>query len=235
MRACVANHKISEILRTNFFFPNFAVLLSPNMFRKRPFPDTGMAICLFLAMTVVLLIAAPYRIGFKEQIGIFYWADDRLSWYLSNPAVAASIIGDWLTQFYYSNTAGVLITVLLLALLWMEIIRLSRLVRGDNNGVTVTVLPVLVADFAFCAATVRITTRVAVRTIVVAFSSFMFRSSSASISETFSGERRSLLSKFTLKRLARWGKVFFCGKEKLSGRFSDVAFAAFLNLEPIGK
>ena len=145
MRACVANHKISEILRTNFFFPNFAVLLSPNMFRKRPFPDTGMAICLFLAMTVVLLIAAPYRIGFKEQIGIFYWADDRLSWYLSNPAVAASIIGDWLTQFYYSNTAGVLITVLLLALLWMEIIRLSRLVRGDNHGVTVTVLPVLVA------------------------------------------------------------------------------------------
>ncbi len=115
------------------------------MFRKRPFPDTGIAICLFIAMAAVILFAAPYRIGFKEQIGIFYWADDRLSWYLSNPAVAASIAGDWLTQFYYNNTMGVLITVLLLDLLWLGIIRLSRLVRGDNHSVTVSILPVLVA------------------------------------------------------------------------------------------
>lgn len=115
------------------------------MYRKSPFVDAGIAICLFMTMAVVIFISAPYRIGFKEQIGIFYWSDFRLLWYLSNPAVISSIAGDWLTQFLYNNTCGIIISILLLALLWLGIIRLSRLTRGNKPGLTVSLLPVLMS------------------------------------------------------------------------------------------
>jgi hypothetical protein len=114
------------------------------MLRKRPFPDAGIALFLFAVMSFTVFFMAPYRIGFKEQIGIFYWSHDRLLWYLSNPAVLSSIAGDWLTQFFYFNTCGVIITLLLLTLLWLGMLRLSRLVRGKSPAYTLSLLPVMI-------------------------------------------------------------------------------------------
>ena len=115
------------------------------MFNKRQYPDLLTGLGLFAAMAVVVTMVAPYRIGFKEQIGIFYWSTDRIAWYLSNPAVLASIIGDWLTQFYYYNTTGIIVTLCLLAVLWIGMAFLTRLAGADKPAYTVSVLPVIMA------------------------------------------------------------------------------------------
>ena len=64
---------------------------------------------------VMLFADAPYRLDFKEQISIFLLDADRISWYLSNPAVVSSIAGDWLTQFYTSRFMGPTLSMILFA------------------------------------------------------------------------------------------------------------------------
>ena len=63
---------------------------------------------------LLLAVRAPYRLEFKEQIGIFMLGADRMEWYLSNPAVVSSIAGDWLTQFYSNGMMGAVLSGLLL-------------------------------------------------------------------------------------------------------------------------
>lgn len=86
---------------------------------------------IFLAILGYLMHWAPYRLEFKEQIGIFLLGADRIGWYLSNPAVVASVAGDWLTQFYINGRMGALLSVLLLAAGWLG---LSRFIRLSENG-----------------------------------------------------------------------------------------------------
>jgi len=68
---------------------------------------------LLLALLLLLAVRAPYRLEFKEQIGIFMLGADRMEWYLSNPAVISSIAGDWLTQFYSNGRVGAVLSFLL--------------------------------------------------------------------------------------------------------------------------
>lgn len=99
----------------------------------------------FLAILGYLMHWAPYRMEFKEQIGIFLLGADRIGWYLSNPAVVASIAGDWLTQFYINGRMGALLSVLLLAAGWLGLFRFVRLSENDTrmSGLILTV-PMLV-------------------------------------------------------------------------------------------
>lgn len=108
-------------------------------------PDSYIGLLLFAAMVAAISLFAPYRIGFKEQLGIFYLSPERLSWYLSNPGLPAAIGGDWLTQFYYNNVLGILITSILLLSLWVGIRRLFRLAGAENPSYIVALLPVTAA------------------------------------------------------------------------------------------
>lgn len=107
--------------------------------------DFCAAVFMFAVMTVLISVFAPFRIGFKEQIGIFFLSPERISWYLSNPAVLATVSGDWLTQFYYHNATGVVITVVLLFILWVGIKRLLKLAGLSNQSYAVALLPVVTA------------------------------------------------------------------------------------------
>ena len=71
---------------------------------------------LLATVWVTFICRAPYRLEFKEQISIFLFDADRISWYLSNPAVVASVAGDWLTQFYVNGKVGAVLSALLLVL-----------------------------------------------------------------------------------------------------------------------
>lgn len=115
------------------------------MEKRVKIPDFCAAMSLFAVMVILMSVYAPYRIGFKEQISIFFWNPDRLSWYLSNPAVLAAILGDWLTQFYYHNWAGIVITVILLLNLWVGVKRLFALAGIEDPYYLVTLVPVVIA------------------------------------------------------------------------------------------
>ena len=93
-------------------------------------PDFPLSLVLLAAMTVLMAVLAPYRLAFKEQTGIFAWTPERISWYISNPAVISQILGDWLTQFYMNSVAAVVISVLLLKMVWSATVRLTRLACG---------------------------------------------------------------------------------------------------------
>lgn len=82
---------------------------------------------LLATVWVTFICRAPYRLEFKEQISIFLFDADRISWYLSNPAVVASIAGDWLTQFYVNGKVGAVLSALLLALTVLGLERFLKL------------------------------------------------------------------------------------------------------------
>ena len=71
-----------------------------DMVRKSRVEDICIAVGVLVISWVMLFSKAPYRLDFKEQISIFLLGADRVNWYLSNPAVVSSVVGDWLTQFY---------------------------------------------------------------------------------------------------------------------------------------
>ena len=85
------------------------------MVRKNRVEDLIFAAAVLVFAWIILFADAPYRLDFKEQISIFLLDADRKSWYLSNPAVASSIVGDWLTQFYTSRFLAATLSVLLFA------------------------------------------------------------------------------------------------------------------------
>lgn len=107
-------------------------------------PDFPLSLVLLAAMTVLMAVLAPYRLAFKEQTGIFAWTPERISWYISNPAVISQILGDWLTQFYMNSVAAVVISVLLLKMVWSATVRLTRLACGRPRYI-LSMLPVVVA------------------------------------------------------------------------------------------
>ena len=85
------------------------------MGRKNKVEDFIFAAAVLVFAWIVFFTDAPYRLDFKEQISIFLLDADRLCWYLSNPAVVSSIVGDWLTQFYTSRMMAATLSVILLA------------------------------------------------------------------------------------------------------------------------
>ena len=59
----------------------------------------------------------PYHFFYKEQNQLFLWSYDYLSTYFDQPGWLASIVGDFLTQFFYYLYAGATILTLILLLL----------------------------------------------------------------------------------------------------------------------
>ena len=77
--------------------------------------DITFVAAMFVMALLYLVLRAPFRLDFKEQISIFLFDADRISWYLSNPAVVSSVIGDWLTQFYTNRVMAPTLSVILFA------------------------------------------------------------------------------------------------------------------------
>lgn len=97
---------------------------------------------------VMLFYKASYRLQFKEQISIFLLGADRIEWYLSNPGVVASVLGDWLTQFYLNRLAGTTLSVLLLAAIMTGVARFFRLAEPQKPVCLImSVVPVLLEGY----------------------------------------------------------------------------------------
>lgn len=103
------------------------------MDRKYKFVDGLFAVTLLITSFLVLSRQAVYRLEFKEQIGIFLFGADRISWYLSNPAVVSCIVGDWLTQFFISGRNGAMICFLLLTATFLGLARIFRRSNPDRT------------------------------------------------------------------------------------------------------
>lgn len=115
------------------------------MHKLAKYLDLTVSLLLIVAMGVLMSLLSPYMMGFKEQISIFLWDADRISWYFSNPAVLAAVTGDWITQFYYDNGAAIAITVALLIILWLGMIRLLRMAGAHKECRITAMLPVIIA------------------------------------------------------------------------------------------
>lgn len=103
---------------------------------------------LLATVLVTFLCRTTFRLEFKEQISIFLFGADRISWYLSNPAVIASIAGDWLTQFYINGTVGAVLSTLLLVLTVLGLARFFRQAVQDRPACLILlVLPVLLEGY----------------------------------------------------------------------------------------
>jgi len=123
----------------------FAYRFTEYKMKKTKDLDFYLAVMLFVALAVFLSVFAPYRLAFKEQVGIFLWSPERIAWYFSNPAIISAIVGDWLTQFYIKNSTAVIVTLFLLVLSWVGLVRLLFL-NGAKNGVfSLAMLPVVIS------------------------------------------------------------------------------------------
>lgn len=94
--------------------------------------DITFVAAMFVMALLYLVLRAPFRLDFKEQISIFLLGADRLDWYLSNPGVLAAIAGDWLTQFFIHPKTGAVLYVLLLLVTMWGLVRLFRLSAPDR-------------------------------------------------------------------------------------------------------
>ena len=65
--------------------------------------------------------AAPYHIGFKEQMQMFVFSSSYIMSYFSKPAVLACLGGDFMTQFFFFKTGGAAVVTLSLATVWLLI------------------------------------------------------------------------------------------------------------------
>ena len=102
----------------------------------------------FIVLAFLLMTLAGYRLGFKEQVGIFFTGSGCLARYLSAPAIASSFLGDLLTRFYILNPVAVAITVLLLIALWASLRTwLKRVAHAPMAWLWA--LPVVVLSAAF--------------------------------------------------------------------------------------
>ena len=101
------------------------------MAEKSKAEDFIFAAGVLIVSWVMLFADAPFRLDFKEQISIFLFDADRISWYLSNPAVVSSVIGDWLTQFYTNRVMAPTLSVILFAAI---IIGLKDFFRKAETG-----------------------------------------------------------------------------------------------------
>ena len=118
------------------------------MMRRYRFLDAVYAVLVLLTIFGILVHQAPYRLEFKEQISIFLLGADRIGWYLSNPAVISSVLGDWLTQFYISGWNGALLSMLLLLLITAGLYRFYRLANPGHYAVLVLlVIPAVLESY----------------------------------------------------------------------------------------
>lgn len=110
--------------------------------RKSKIADAALVLSCFAALAYAFVELAPYRLGFKEQAGIFFLSPERWSWYVSNPAVLSSLAGDWLTQFLYSENLGIACLIILLMLLWDGLRRLFKGLGAECSPAVWALLPV---------------------------------------------------------------------------------------------
>jgi hypothetical protein len=116
--------------------------------RRYRFMNALFAGLILLLIWSVLVGQALYRLDFKEQISIFLLGADRISWYLSNPGVIASILGDWLTQFYIKGWTGAILSILLLAVTTAGLGRFFHMSAPGHPAVwVVLMLPVLMEGY----------------------------------------------------------------------------------------
>ncbi len=118
------------------------------MGRKTRTEDLCILAGVFIFMWALLYSKAPFRLDLKEQLSIFLLGADRVEWYLSNPAIAASIIGDWLTQFYSSRILSSLISISLILSVVAGLARLFRISEPQRPVcLPLLVLPALLECF----------------------------------------------------------------------------------------
>lgn len=118
------------------------------MKRKTKFPEIWFAVTLLLLAFIILFRKAEFRLEFKEQISIFLLGADRISWYLSNPALLVSIVGDWLTQFYANGRYGALFSALLMTLALLGLVRFFKLSEPEKPACwMLLVLPVMLEGY----------------------------------------------------------------------------------------
>ena len=114
------------------------------MGRKTRVEDLCFAVGVLVISWVLLFTEAPFRLDFKEQISIFLLGADRIDWYLSNPAVVSSILGDWLTQFYAVRLLTPTLSVLLFAAVYTGLVRFFRLSEPERpDSLVLMTVPVL--------------------------------------------------------------------------------------------
>lgn len=119
------------------------------MSRKSRSLDFLFAMMLLLAILLLLAVRAPYRLEFKEQVGIFMLGADRVEWYLSNPAVISSIAGDWLTQFYSNGRMGAVLSVLLLVAILAGLAEFFRMAEPRRPLCLVLLLLPVLLEYYF--------------------------------------------------------------------------------------
>lgn len=94
-----------------------------------------------------LILFAPYRLGFKEQIGIFLLSPERIGWYMAHPAVIASMLGDFLTQFCMNNAVAIAINVLLLMTAGLGLVKFVSLLRVERPLYLLILLPIILEGY----------------------------------------------------------------------------------------
>ena len=114
------------------------------MGRKTRVEDFCFAVGVLVISWVLLFTKAPFRLDFKEQISIFLLGADRIDWYLSNPAVVSSIVGDLLTQFYAVRFLAPTLSVLLFAAAYAGLVRFFRLSEPEREDSLILItVPIL--------------------------------------------------------------------------------------------
>ena len=97
------------------------------MYRKSRLADVIFTVVLLAAIIISLSVYAPFRIGFKEQVTLFSWDWGLLSSCFADPALLATILGEWLTTFFIHNAQGIVISALLLCAVAWSLMSLDRL------------------------------------------------------------------------------------------------------------
>lgn len=124
-----------------FFSLSLRTAKKRDMNRKEKLSEILWPLATVVAISIIVCLSAIYRLGFKEQTGIFLWTPERIDWYLSNPAVLSVIAGDWITQFFSSGfLATFAVTVLMIALFFGLVGVENRL--GRAGGYFLPVIPV---------------------------------------------------------------------------------------------
>ncbi|MBR5159579.1 MAG: hypothetical protein IKW84_08370 [Bacteroidaceae bacterium] len=114
------------------------------MMRRYRIADVALAGFTLVGLWIIFSVQAPYRLEFKEQISIFLFGADRISWYLSNPGIISSVTGDWLTQFYINGRIAAALSCLLLLLITAGLVRFHRL-AGSKHKLVLMFLMIPVA------------------------------------------------------------------------------------------
>ena len=112
------------------------------------FLDLFLTALLLMTIGAMFFVWSPYRLEFKEQIGIFFLGAGRMAWYLSNPALLASIAGDWLTQFYNNAWMASVLSLMILVALLAGLALFHRIARPMRPfSLILLMIPVAIEGF----------------------------------------------------------------------------------------